>query len=90
LPTGRFAVLRVAVPLLSVPPARVVPPSSRATLPPGVPLPGVTTLTDTPRVSASPADIGFRLALTERLVLAGLTCKLAGAEVLPPNGLLPA
>jgi hypothetical protein len=84
LPTGRPAVLRVAVPPESVPVPRTVAPLENVTVPVGVPVPGAVTFTVAVKVTACPKTVEAALEVTFVVVVAGPTVVVAGAAVAPP------
>lgn len=86
LATDKVEVLKVALPLLSVPVPSVVEPSLKVTVPVGVPPLDVTVavnFTEAPNVD------GFSEDATEVELVAAFTVCVSTAEVLPPKSVLP-
>lgn len=82
VPTASVAVVKEACPrLLRVPVPRVVTPSKKVTVPVGVPDPGLTGATVALKVTVLPKDEGFRVELTEVVVLAALITWLTAEDV---------
>ena len=69
VPTERLAVVKLAWPLpLTALVPRVVPASTKATLPVGVPEPGATACTSAVKVAAWPNSVGLEVELSEVVV----------------------
>ena len=75
--------LKVAVPPLSVPVPRMVAPSSKVTLPVGVPVAGLMAVTVAVKVTDCPKTEGFNVLVS--VVAELVTCRLRGLEVLVRN-----
>jgi hypothetical protein len=82
VPTDSEVVVKLAVPLESVPLPIETPPSLNVTVPVGVPVPGAAALADTVNVTDWPNTDGLTLLLTESELPALLTvCKSVADEL---------
>jgi hypothetical protein len=89
LPTASEEVVKLALPPESVAVPRVTAPSTKLTVPVGVPEPGVTAETVATKVTDWPNTVGFKVDDAVAELLALLTVCVMAVEVLPPKLVSP-